>query len=142
MTEIKKPGLYTAGLVLGIVAICLFFVPFIPFICGLLALIFGAVVYSKGYKKIIPMFLGTLGILITIIEVILLLIFKDQIKANIERKTGRVVDNIQNNIIETTEELSDEEKEQMRNEAINNINNAIDEVQRSLNETLESSKIR
>ena len=70
--EVKKPGLYTAGLVLGIIAVCLFLNPFIAFLCGLLALIFGSVAYANGYKKKAPILLGSIAILLVIIEIALL----------------------------------------------------------------------
>ena len=59
--ETKKPGLYIAGLVLGILAVCFLLNPFFAFICGILALVFGSVTYSNGFKEKAPIILGIIG---------------------------------------------------------------------------------
>lgn len=69
--EIKKSGLATAGLVLGIVGICTSFIPIInniSFILGILAVIFGAITIKKAGKgKVIAtIVLGVLSIVITL----------------------------------------------------------------------------
>lgn len=68
----KKSGLATAGLVLGIVGICLSFIPILnnaSFFLGILALIFGIVSLvkktSKG-KVIASLVLGILSVVITL----------------------------------------------------------------------------
>lgn len=68
----KKSGLATAGLVLGIVGICLSFIPILnnaSFFLGILALIFGIISLvkktSKG-KSIAAIILGILSIVITL----------------------------------------------------------------------------
>lgn len=73
MEEKKKSGLATAGMVLGIVAICISFIPIInnfAFILGALALIFGLITVFKNDigkgKPITAIVLSILSILITI----------------------------------------------------------------------------
>ena len=70
--ENKKSGLATAGLVLGIIGICLSFIPIInnaAFFLGVLAIIFGIIPLikkkSKG-KAISALILGILSIIITL----------------------------------------------------------------------------
>lgn len=70
--EVKKSGLATAGLVLGIVGICTSIIPIInnlSFIMGILAFIFGIVALAqkagKG-KTITAIILGVLSIVITL----------------------------------------------------------------------------
>jgi archaellum component FlaG (FlaF/FlaG flagellin family) len=70
--ENKKSGLATAGLVLGIIGICLSFIPIInnaAFFLGVLAIIFGIIPLikkkSKG-KAISALVLGILSIIITL----------------------------------------------------------------------------
>ena len=70
--ENKKSGLATAGLVLGIIGICLSFIPILnnaSFFLGILAVIFGIIPLikkaSKG-KAIAALFLGVLSIIITL----------------------------------------------------------------------------
>lgn len=70
--EVKKSGLATAGLVLGIVGICLSFIPILnnaSFFLGILAVIFGIIPLvkkaSKG-KAIAALILGVLSVVITL----------------------------------------------------------------------------
>ncbi len=70
--ENKKSGLATAGLVLGIIGICLSFIPILnnaSFFLGILAVIFGIIPLikkaSKG-KAIAALILGVLSIVITL----------------------------------------------------------------------------
>lgn len=70
--EIKKSGLGTAGLVLGIIGVCTSIIPIInnlSFIMGILAIIFGIIALvkkdSKG-KTITVIVLGVIAIFITI----------------------------------------------------------------------------
>ena len=71
MEEKKKTGLATAGMVLGIIAICTSFIPIInnlSFIMGILALIFGIISIIKKQstgKCITAIVLGVLSIVIT-----------------------------------------------------------------------------
>ena len=68
----KKSGLATAGLVLGIVGICLSFIPILnnaSFFLGILALIFGIVSLVKNASKgkaIAGLVLGILSVVITL----------------------------------------------------------------------------
>lgn len=68
----KKSGLATAGLVLGIVGICLSFIPILnnaSFFLGILALIFGIISLVKKTNKgksIAALILGILSIVITL----------------------------------------------------------------------------
>lgn len=69
---VKKSGLATAGLVLGIIGICLSFIPIVnnaSFFLGILAIIFGIVPLvkkaSKG-KAIAALILGILSVIITL----------------------------------------------------------------------------
>ena len=70
--EEKKSGLSTAGLVLGIIGICLSFIPIInnaAFVLGVLATIFGLVglIKKKGTGKAVAgLVLGVIAIIITI----------------------------------------------------------------------------
>ena len=72
MDEKQKSGLATAGLVLGIIAICTSFIPIVnnaSFIMGILALIFGIIslVIKKGVgKAVTALILGILSIVITL----------------------------------------------------------------------------
>ena len=72
MEQTKKSGLSTAGLVLGIIAICTSIIPIInnlSFIMGILAFIFGIISLVKGAgkgKNISAIVLGILAIIITI----------------------------------------------------------------------------
>lgn len=68
----QKSGLATAGLVLGIIAICTSFIPIVnnaSFLMGLLAIIFGVIslVKKRGIgKAIAALILGVLSIVITL----------------------------------------------------------------------------
>lgn len=70
--EAKKSGLATAGLVLGIVGICLSFIPILnnaSFFLGILAVIFGIISLSKKISKgkaIAALILGALSVVITL----------------------------------------------------------------------------
>lgn len=72
MEEKKKSGLAVAGLVLGIIGICLSFIPVInnvAFFLGILAIIFGVITLVKkvgGGKAIAALVLGVLSIIITL----------------------------------------------------------------------------
>ena len=55
MEEKKKSGFATAGLVLGIIAICFSFIPvvsYVSFVLGALAIIFSIVVSNVSFKVI------------------------------------------------------------------------------------------
>lgn len=70
--ENKKSGLATAGLVLGIIGICLSFIPILnnaSFFLGILAVIFGIIPLIKKVNKgkaIAALILGVLSIVITL----------------------------------------------------------------------------
>lgn len=73
MEEKNKSGLSTASMVLGIIAICLSFIPVInnaAFIMGVLSIIFGIIVICKKQSKrsraITGLILGILAIIITL----------------------------------------------------------------------------
>ncbi len=69
----RKSGFGTAGLVLGIIGICLSFIPIVnnaAFVLGLLAVIFGIVTLVKKVstgKAIAALILGILAVIITIV---------------------------------------------------------------------------
>ena len=69
---VKKSGLATAGLVLGIIGICTSFIPIVnnaSFILGILAFVFGLIPIIKKNAKgkaIAALILGVLSIVITI----------------------------------------------------------------------------
>lgn len=62
----QKNGLGTAGLVLGIISLCIFFIFPLSFLCGLLGLIFGIVAYKKC-KMVAPIVLSCIGVGLSII---------------------------------------------------------------------------
>ena len=71
--EKKKSGLATAGLVLGIIGICLSFIPIVnnaAFVLGVLALVFGIVPLCKKAsvgKAVAALILGVLSVAITLV---------------------------------------------------------------------------
>lgn len=71
-TEKPKSGLATAGLIIGIIGVCLSFIPFVnnaAFVLGIIALIFGAISLVKKRclgKAITSIVLGILSIVITL----------------------------------------------------------------------------
>lgn len=71
--EKKKSGLATAGLVLGIIGICLSFIPIVnnaAFVLGVLALIFGIIPLCKKAsvgKAVTALILGVLSVAITLV---------------------------------------------------------------------------
>ena len=132
--EQKRPGLYTAGLVLGIIALCMFLNPIIAFICGMLALIFGAVTYNKVKKKA-PIILGLLGMIIAITEVVLLIVFMGQIKDSLRDKGKKVIKNAGTEFVETVKEEVREQKDDLSDETKEDINEAIRDVEDSLRES-------
>lgn len=73
MSEVKKSGLATAGLVVGIVGICLSFIPVVnnaAFVLGALAVIFSVITLIKKAsvgKSVTALVLGILAIVITIV---------------------------------------------------------------------------
>lgn len=134
--EQKIPGLYTAGLVLGIVALCMFLNPIIAFICGMLALIFGTVTYNKVKKKA-PIILGLLGMIIAITEIVLLFMYMDQIKESIKEKSKRVIKNAGTEFVETVKEEVREQKDEFSDESKEEIDKAIIEIEKSLKEVID-----
>lgn len=73
MSEVKKSGFATAGLVVGIVGICLSFIPVVnnaAFVLGVLAVAFSIVAFIKKAsigKSVAAVVLGVLAIVITIV---------------------------------------------------------------------------
>ena len=73
MSEVKKSGFATAGLVVGIVGICLSFIPVVnnaAFVLGVLAVAFSIVAFVKKAsigKSVAAVILGVLAIVITIV---------------------------------------------------------------------------
>lgn len=73
MSEVKKSGFATAGLVVGIVGICLSFIPVVnnaAFVLGVLAVAFSIVAFIKKVsigKSVAAVVLGVLAIVITIV---------------------------------------------------------------------------
>ena len=73
MSEVKKSGLATAGLVVGIVGVCLSFIPVVnnaAFVLGALAVIFSVITLIKKAsvgKSVTALVLGILAIVITIV---------------------------------------------------------------------------
>ena len=93
----KKSGLATAGMVLGIIGICLSFIPIInnaAFFLGLLATIFGIISLvkksSKG-KAIAALVLGVLAIVITLV---------------LQDSWGKELDNVSKELDKTSQELN------------------------------------
>ena len=93
-TESKKSGLATAGLVLGIISICLSFITILnsfSYILGILAIIFGVIALikkaSKG-KAIAALVLGILSIVITISLQSLVLTELNKVSDELDNITG------------------------------------------------------
>ena len=69
LTTEKKPGLYTAGLICGIVGLCLFWSVWVGLICGILGIVFGAITLNKTNNKT-PIILGSVATGLAIIMMI------------------------------------------------------------------------
>ncbi|MBS4174250.1 DUF4190 domain-containing protein [Bacillus sp. FJAT-49736] len=71
---VQKPegnGLAVASLVLGIVGVVLNLIPFLPYVIGALAIIFGAV----GIKKPIKKGMSIAGIILGVIAIVMKILF-------------------------------------------------------------------
>ena len=73
MSEVKKTGFATAGLVVGIVGVCLSFIPIVnnaAFVLGAVAIVLSIVAFIKKAsigKSVAAIILGVLAIIITIV---------------------------------------------------------------------------
>lgn len=93
MTE-KKNGAATAALVLGIVSIALFFIPYLAIPCGIVAIILGVV--AKNKIKADPdlanssgaatggLITGIIGTIIGIILIVIALMFVSTVASNMD----------------------------------------------------------
>lgn len=106
--ETNKTGIGTASLVLGIIGICISFIPIInnlSFVMGLLSVIFGIIAFvkkdSKG-KVITSIILGILAIVITINSQKALSDSLDTISKELDKATGGSTEEILKNDVEVT----------------------------------------
>lgn len=106
--EKKKSGLATAGLVLGIVGICISFIPIInnaAFFLGVLAIIFGIIPLvkkaSKG-KAIAALILGILTIVITLTLQASWGKALDDTSKELDKITGDATEDVLKNDVEVT----------------------------------------
>lgn len=106
--EIKKNGLATAALVLGIIGICTSFIPVInnlSFVLGILAIIFAivALIQKSGKAKtIISIILGVLAIVITLSVQKSLSDSLDKISNDLNKATGSSTEEILANDADVT----------------------------------------
>ena len=120
-TPTKKPGLYTAGLVCGIVGLCLFWSTWIGLICGVLGIVFGAITFSKTNNKT-PIILGSIA---TVLALIMMIVYPILIK-NIFHKAAN---NIQNELKEVIETTTDEEGKNIFDKIDDAMEDAVDEAE-------------
>ena len=147
--QTKTPGLYTAGLVCGIVGLCLFWSVWIGLICGVLGIVFGAVTLSKTNKKI-PIILGGVA---TGLAIIMLVVYSviggrlfNRAADKLENSFNDAFDNIENatekvedaeNIIDDIEDIAEDRQEQHNQEdeqSKKNIEEATKRVEEKMNE--------
>lgn len=108
--EVKKSGLGTAGLVLGIVGICTSFIPIVnnlSFVMGILAVIFGIIALAKKDSKgktITTIILGVLAVVITI---------------NVQKVASKVLDVAVNNYNESMGEMTGNKTEEILSKSAN-----------------------
>ena len=107
----KKPGLYTAGLICGIVGLCLFWSTWIGLICGVLGIVFGAVTLSKTNNKT-PIILGGIAVGLAIIMMIVYFVIGGKIFNHYEDKVENIFDEAEKTIekIDYDNDYSDEEE--------------------------------
>lgn len=73
MEEVKKSGFSTAALVLGIIGVCLSFIPIVnnaAFVLGVLSVIFAIVAFAKkapAAKSVVAIVLGVCAVVITLV---------------------------------------------------------------------------
>ena len=153
--QVKKPGLYIAGLVCSIVGLCFFWSVWIGLICGVLGIVFGAVTLSKTNKKI-PIILGGVA---TGLAIIMLIVYSviggrlfNRAASKLENNFNDVFDNIENavdeyedgdnttkNIIEDTKEKADERQKQYEKESEETKKN-IDEASKEINDKINEAE--
>lgn len=100
--EVKKSGLSTASLVLGIIGICLSFIPIInnvAFVLGILSIIFGIVTLVKKTgkgKSIAGLVLGIFAIIITLAMQNAFSSAIDDIDKDLDKATGDATEEVLN----------------------------------------------
>ncbi|MBO4694079.1 MAG: DUF4190 domain-containing protein [Clostridia bacterium] len=112
MSEVKKSGFATAGLVVGIVGISLSFIPVVnnaAFVLGVLAVVFSMVAFVKKAsigKSVAAVILGILAIIITIVMqnafVKAVDDAVDNISSSLDNMTGDNTDEIMDKYLEVT----------------------------------------
>lgn len=106
MEEKKKSGLAVAGLVLGIIGICLSFIPVInnvAFFLGILAIIFGVITLVKkvgGGKAIAALVLGILSIIITLAMQSAISDALDETSKELDKITGESTEEVLKNDVD------------------------------------------
>lgn len=106
MEEKKKSGLAVAGLVLGIIGICLSFIPIInnvAFFLGILAIIFGIIPLVKkvgGGKAIAALVLGVLSIVITLAMQSAFSDALDETNKELDKMTGESTEEVLKNEVD------------------------------------------
>lgn len=104
----KRSGLATAGMVLGIIGVCLSFIPVLnnaAFILGILAVIFGIVALIKKAslgKTLTALICGVLAIVITIASQAYFLKAIDDLADELGTLTGEQTDSILENNLDVT----------------------------------------
>ena len=95
---VKKPGIYTAGLVCGIVGLCLFWCVWIGLICGILGIVFGAVAFNKGYNNKTPIILGGIATGLAVVMLVIVSIFGTKILNFYKSETEKIIEEARDNI--------------------------------------------
>lgn len=110
MEETKKSGVSTAALVLGIIGICLSFIPIlnnIAFVLGILAVVFGIVALIKKQstvKTIISLVLAILAIVITLV---------------IQKAVSDTIDDVVNDLSSSIDEMTGGSTEELLKNSVN-----------------------
>lgn len=117
MSEVKKSGFATAGLVVGIVGVCLSFIPAFSsfsFVLGLLAIAFSIVTFVKKSSEntgIAAAILGALSIIITIVIAFTVHIKTvntvSKVKTNVFDKVWSIIDKTFDSKNKTLDSLDD-----------------------------------
>ena len=114
MNEVKKSGFATAGLVVGIVGICLSFIPvvnYVVFALGILAIVFAVVCFIKKASIGISVAAFILGVLSIVVAIIMhMLVYKavDYAVNGMSKDLNDAVDNISSNFADITGENTEE----------------------------------
>ncbi len=114
MSEVKKSGFATAGLVVGIVGICLSFAPivnYIVFALGILAIVFSVVSLIKKAStgmSVAGIVLGVVSIVITVIMNIAIYKAVDYAFNGASKDLNDAVDSISSSFADITGENTDE----------------------------------